>query len=322
MDFIWGQRVAASDAWLGSLTGVLVAPDTNLATHLIVKRGLLFPARSVVSISNFDHYDAEGIYLSLPITEFLNLPKLLRGDTEPNLAAKTEDTMIHLADDGKLQLKGLRLTGENHLLTHFIVAHPKRGSLLLPLETATEFRSKRIKVSIVESALIGLPMHRLDSSIKDDLLKALYQSDDVPQVDFSGIRAQVVDGVIQLRGNVRTPVVITEVEKIARAIKGCVAVDSQIASDWDINLAIASHISLKLPRLSDSVLMNTQFGMVSLEGYVSSDEDKDVIIQGVKSIAGVKGIDDLTEVRVPVPVSVEQATSSGEDVPVEEEPTS
>ncbi len=321
MDFIWGQRVASSDAWVGIITGALVAPDTNLATHLIVKRGLLFSTRSIVSISNFDHYDAEGIYLNLPIVEFLNLPKLRRGDTEPNLAAKTEDTEIHLDNGGKLQLKGLRFTGENHLLTHFIVTHPKRGNLLLPLETATEFNSRRIKVSIVQTALIELPVHRLDSGIEDDLLNALFQSDDVPQVDLGGIQAKVVDGVIQLRGNVRTPFVINEVEKLARAIRGCVAVDNQLASDWEIGLAIASYISRTLPRLSDSVIVNTQFGTVSLEGNVSSDADRDAIIQGVKSIAGVKEIEDLTEVHIPVPVTVEQTTPSGEDALIEAEPT-
>ena len=321
MDFIWGQRVASSDTWLGHLTGVLVAPDTNLATHLIVKRGLLFSRRSVVSISNFDHYDAEGIYLNLPITEFLNLPKLRRGDTEPNIAAKTEDTEIHLDDGGKLQLKGLRFTGENHMLTHFIVTHPERGNLLLPIDTATEFNSRRIKVNIVQTALTALPVHRLDSGIEDDLSKALFQSDDVPQVDLSEIQAKVVDGIIQLRGNVRTPVVVNEVEKLAHAIRGCVAVDNQLASDWEIDLAIASYISRILSRLSDSLIANTQFGKVSLEGNLSSDADRDAIIQGVKSVPGVKEIDDLTEVRIPVPVTVERTTPSDEDALIEAEPT-
>lgn len=319
MDFIWGQRVASSDAWVGSLTGVLVALDTNLATHLIVKRGLLFSTRFVVSISNFDHYDEEGIYLNLPIAEFLGLPKLRRGDVEPNLAAKTENTAIHLADGGKLQLKGLRFTAENHLLTHFVVVHPKRGNLLLPLETATEFNSRRVKVSIVETALMGLPAHRLDSSIEADLSEALYQSDEIPQVDLNEIRVEVVDGVIQLRGSVRTPLVIDETEKLARAIKGCVAVNNQLVSDWEIGLAIASYISRKLPGLSDSVIANTRFGKVSLEGSVSSDEDRDAIIQGVKSITGVKEIDDLTEVRVPV--AAEQTASSEEDASIEAGPT-
>ena len=35
MDLIWGQRVASSDAWAGSLTGVLVALDTSLVVSLI-----------------------------------------------------------------------------------------------------------------------------------------------------------------------------------------------------------------------------------------------------------------------------------------------
>ena len=321
MDLIWGQRVASSDAWAGSLTGVLVALDTSLVTHLIVKRGLLFSTRFVVSMSSFDHYDAEGIYLNLPITEFLKLPKLRRGDTEPNLAAKTEDTAIHLADGCKLQLKGLRFTGENHLLTHFIVASPEKGNLLLPLETATDFNSRRIKVSTVKTALTGLPLHRLDSSIRADLSEALYLSDEIPQVDLREIQVKVVDGIIQFQGNVRTPLVITEAEKTARAVTGCVAVDNQLVSDWEIGLAIASYISRKLPRLSDSVIASTRFGKVTLEGNVSSDEDRDTIIQGVKSITGVKEIDDLTEVRVPVSVIAEQAASPGEDASAEEEPT-
>ena len=313
MDFIWGHKVASSDGWAGRLAGVLVASEPRHATHLIVKRGLLPPTRLAVPIGSLDHCDDESIYLSLPILELLKFPKWSGSSLQSGFTALNPNTRIHLADGGSLRLRGLRVASESHLSTHLIARRPGRGNLLLPIQASDEVSASSVRLGVDAAALLELPLHRLDLNIESDLMDALGEAEQIPEVDLNEVRISVAEGVITLEGNTRTPSVNGEVERIARAVEGCVAVENRLASDWEINLAVATYISRHAPRLSNSVVVNAQFGTINLEGTVQAVEDRDTLLQGAKSIDGVRGINDLTEVHSPAPAAADPPTPAEGD---------
>ena len=320
MDLNWGKAVASTDAWAGSLDGALVALDTKRVTHLVVKRGLLFSTRFVVPVERLERWQFEGLYLDTSLAEFFVLPRLPDVESEPGRVTLGPRTRALLADGASLNLKGLRLSQTDRALTHLVVRHPGlvRRSLILPADRVTELGPGRVLVGIGKEALDTLPTYRQDHGIESDLWEALYTSEDVSDVDLKSINIRVEDGVVTLGGNVRIVSAVKEAERLARSVDGVAAVDNRVVTDWDIELAVASHISREAPRISDGVAVHTQLGTVTLEGHLPSVGDRNAF-KGISSIPGVRRVEDRTEVRPPVLVTAEEA-SPAESGSTEKEP--
>ena len=321
MDLNWGMPVASADTWVGILAEVVLAVDENRVTHITVRRGLVLSRRFIVPVRHLKRWDHEGLYLNVPVSEVLDLPKLpLEGGTGPaaNLSPRTR---IVLDDRTGLRLKGLRLERQDSSLTHLIVARPGLGrrSLLLPLDRIIELGSARIALDLETADLIGFPDYRLDRDIKGDVWEALYASEQMSQVDLKGIRVHVVDGLVALEGNVRTSSVARQAVAIAASVSGVAGTDDRLVSDWEIDLAVASYVSKQVPEYSAGIVVHTQLGTVILEGHLSSDQARDAIARGIRSIAGVRSVENLVDTPSPPPAPAPAASSAPEDGPAEED---
>ena len=296
MDLIWRTGVAATDAWAGGLEGALVALDTMRVTHLVVKRGLLLSTRFVAPFESLASGDHQGLYLDIPISEVLGLPKLRGLHEDPSQVVLTPRTDILLADGSMLRLKGLRLSQGGPSLTHLMVGRSGRVSFLLALDRVLELGTPQITVGIGHEELSNLPTYRLDQYIHEDLWEALYAAEDISDADLEGVRVQVVDGFATLEGNVRTSSAVAAAEGTAWAVSGVAGVNNRLINDWDIELAVASYISKQSPGLSGQIAVHTQLGRVILEGNLPPTSDKDKIIGGVSSIPGVLSVEYLAGV--------------------------
>ena len=330
MDLSWGRGVASTDAWIGPLDGAVVALDANRVTHLIVKRGPLFPRRYVVPIERLERWDQEGLYLGVSILEVFTMPAIRDHGGSPGTAALTPRTRVVPNDGVSLRLKGLRLTQGEHALTHLIVSHRPLGqrSLLLPADKAAGLDSRQITLGIGmgRAEIDNLPAHRLDHHIESDIWEALYASADISQVDLKGVVVHVVDGVVALEGNVRGPQAAQQAEGVVSSVSGVVGVNARLMDDRDIDLAVASYISREAPRLAADVIVHTQLGTVILQWTVPSTHVRRAMIYGIRLIPGVQVVEDRLEVRAPAPVTTAappepKAASSQEDAnPPDETP--
>ena len=120
-----------------------------------------------------------------------------------------------------------------------------------------------------------------------DLLEALQRSPDLPEVDLNEIRVSVAEGVARLEGNTRSPAVNREVERVASSVRGCVAVENRLFSDWEIDLDAASRISRYAPSLLDRVVVKSQFGVLHLEGEVHDEGERQTVTQAVRATPGI-----------------------------------
>ena len=93
MDFIWGQKVSATDGWAGRLRGVVVSPAPMRVTHLTVQRGLVMATRRSAQVGLLVGGDTESLRLGLGLVEMLALPN---ADTEPPAGAAL--TPAHVGD--------------------------------------------------------------------------------------------------------------------------------------------------------------------------------------------------------------------------------
>ena len=311
MDLIWGAGVASTDAWIATLDGAIVALDGNRVTDLVIKRGLIRPRRLAAPLERAKRCDPEGIYLSLSTPDVSALSSAGQAETDSS-AVVTSHTRVLLKDRSELRLRGLRTSREDSSLTNLMVGRtwPGRRRALVPVDAVELIGRDEIGVNIRGPELDALSSYRLDRGVEDDLWEALYTSGELSRADLSGIRLRVEDGLVALEGNVTASSVGAEIEAALIYVDGVAGVTNRLIGDWDVELAVASYISGALPKHTDGISVHTQLGTVRLEGYVSKAEDREPILEGVRSIAGVRAVEDLLDVRPPA--SPTSATTAGD----------
>jgi len=77
MEFKDGTRVYTSDGKeAGSLSRVVINPDTREVTHIVVQRGLLVKEEQVIDVDKIDSASQEKVTLHCTIDEFKEMPPL------------------------------------------------------------------------------------------------------------------------------------------------------------------------------------------------------------------------------------------------------
>jgi hypothetical protein len=77
MPLVHHARIEAVDGRLGRLDELLVDPDTDRITHLVMREGHLFGSRDVsIPISKIDEFDEYRIKLKLTKADVKNLPEI------------------------------------------------------------------------------------------------------------------------------------------------------------------------------------------------------------------------------------------------------
>ncbi len=288
MDFVWGQKVAASDGWAGRLRGVVVSPAPMRVTHLTVQRGLVMATRRSAQAGLLVGGDTESLRLGVGLVEMLALPN---ADTEPPAgAALTPRTWVATPGRERLRLRGVRVVGEIRRVTHVIARRKGAGTTLLPVSGSDELSAEGFRMAAADAEDRGPVDYRRDEEIEGDLIDALQRSAALPEVDLNEVRVSVAEGVVRLEGNTRSPDVNREVERIARSARGCVAVENRLFSDWEIDLAAASRISRYAPSLLDRVVVKSQFGVLHLEGDVHDEGERQVVTHAVRATPGILGV--------------------------------
>jgi osmotically-inducible protein OsmY len=322
MDLTWGQGVASTDAWAGSVDGVVVAVDGRVITHLIVKRGLLFARRYVVPVTHAFRWDPEGVYLNVATMDLFGFPRADGPDGQESSASLTSRTRATSADGDTLHVKGVRHHAEGYGLTHLIVKSPGRTGrrFLLPVHLVADLSPTDAPLTISEHGLDGLPTHRADAEIQNDLWEALYGAEVIPPVDLSGMRLDVSEGLVRMEGNARSSAAISDAVRIVRSTNGVGGVENRLVSDWDIDLAIAACVSSVGRDLAGTIAAHTQLGTVRLEGWAPSVESKETVVRAVASVDGVLSVEDELEVRTAVPVTSEAPPEASAPEPREPPP--
>ena len=288
MDFTWGQKVSATDGWAGRLRGVVVSPAPMRVTHLTVQRGLVMATRRSAHVGLLTGGDVESLRLGLGLVEMLALPN---SDVEPPAgAALTPRTWVITPGGERLRLHGVRVVGEIRRVTHVVARRKGAGPVLLPVSGADDLTAEGFRMTAMDAEERRPVDYRRDEEIEGDLLDALQRSAGLPEVDLNEVRVSVAEGVARLEGNTRSPDVNREVERAACSVRGCVAVENRLFSDWEIDLDAASRISRYAPSLLDRVVVKSQFGVLHLEGEFHDESERQAVTQAVRATPGILAV--------------------------------
>ncbi len=284
MDFTWGHKVSATDGWAGRLRGVVVSESPMRVTHLTVQRGLVLATRRSAQVGLLTGGDNESLRLGTGLIEMLALPN---ADSDPPAGiALTPRTWVLAPGGERLRLRGVRVIGELRRVTHVIAQQRGARPALLAVSGSDELSPEGLRMAA--DAEQRLPVdYRRDEEIEGDLIEALQRSQHLPEVDLNEVRVSVAEGVVRLEGNTRSPDINREVERAARSVRGCVAVENRLFSDWEIDLDAASRISRYAPSLLDRVVIKSQFGVLHLEGAIHDEGERQTVTQAVRATPGI-----------------------------------
>ena len=225
--------------------------------------------------------DVEGLYLDVSTTGLFEFPAGGSPEGETSSADLTSRTRAIPKDGAVHYSRGVRCDGEERHIIHLVVSCSRRTGrrLLVPEGLVADLSSASVHLTVDARELNSLPTHRADAEIQSDLWEVLYASESIPLVDLNGMR---------LEGNARSSAAISDTDRTVRSVGGVAGVDNRLVSDWDIDLAVASHVSGVAPELAGSISAYTQLGTVQMQGRVPSADARQTIIRAVASIDGVR----------------------------------
>ena len=287
MELRWGQQVAAHDAWLGSLHGVLLVKDSGAVTHLVVKRGL-GRRKSVIPVESIKKCVPEAIYTKMPLEEALQQPTLERLDDEQFIVALTPKTRVLAADGKKLKLKGVRACGQEHLVEWLVVS--SRMSLrrmLLPFDGVTEFSTGKVTLAMEASGLRAMPAYRQDPHVEADLRERLGKAYAVSQGGLKGITLTVEEGVVAFHGNVKNPCTLEELRGATRKVRGASGLLMDVRSDVDVERDIASAVAVHARANGGPLKVKSRLGHVTLLGHLPDEDKCAKLVQAATAVPGV-----------------------------------
>jgi osmotically-inducible protein OsmY len=171
-----------------------------------------------------------------------------------------------------------------------------RGTVESPAEKhEAERDAKRILAAeLVDNELQVRPLgDRKDAELRGQVLQALALDDVVP----AAVDVKVKDGVVTLSGIVRGQDQLDAAKLAASNIAGCREVVDQLTltlepNAHDVRDVIATALRRDARARAESLSIKTSHGTVTVKGKVRSWEERDTAIEAVRSLEGVRRVED------------------------------
>jgi osmotically-inducible protein OsmY len=177
-----------------------------------------------------------------------------------------------------------------------------RGTVESPVEKReAEEDAKRIPATeLVDSQLQVRPLGaRRDAELRGNVLQALALDEVVPPT----VDAKVKDGVVTLTGIVKRQDQLDAAKLVASNIAGCREVLDQMTLTLEPNAhevrgVIAAALKRNARARAESLSIKTAHGAVTVKGKVRSLEERDVAIEAVRSLEGVRRVEDHIRIEL------------------------
>jgi hypothetical protein len=150
-----------------------------------------------------------------------------------------------VCDDGPVgHVDLLLLDPATGAATHVVVRRAVLGPLgsrdvVVPLAWARSISEERIELAVGCGDLELLPEYRPDSELLDAIYQALSEDPRFQGVEFYTLHPEVVNGVVTLRGHVRTAELRAAAEAVVRGVRGVLGVNNQLVADDELSEAVA-----------------------------------------------------------------------------------
>jgi len=186
--------------------------------------------------------------------------------------------------------------------THVVVRRGLAGMLaprdiIVPLSWATRITPEEIELGVSCDEVELLPEYRPDVEILGEVYQALREDPRFEGVDFYAVHVEVDEGIVRLRGHVRTRELRQAAEELAWRVRGVLGVDNGLFADEEITQEVAKAIEGDSRVTVRDLKVTSLLGAVELEGVVSSDAEREVVAEIARRVPGVQGVNNLLRVE-------------------------
>ncbi len=189
-------------------------------------------------------------------------------------------------------------------VTHVVVRRGIAGMLaprdiIVPLSWAKSITSEEIELAVSCEEVDLLPEYRTDVEILADIYQALRDDQRFEGVDFYALHVDVDEGIVRLRGHVRTLELKQAAEEIAWRVRGVLGVDNSLVADEEIVQAVTAAITHDSRLNVRDLRVVSLLGAVDLEGKVASEQEREIAAEVARRVPGVQGVANYLEVEQP-----------------------
>lgn len=307
--FRLGTRIVCSDGEDGSLVSIGFDAAHRQLLAIGIHIGRLFSGTVYLPFARVVDATSNAITLDITGEQLAEAGKAAPTGTwlESRSVVFNADTLDH----GTLVLAAVH--SDSGELAYIVAHHLRPGrDTLLREDVITKIDPNQFTVSLPEAALQKLPLYRRDEELQAEVEKVLFELTPL-HVDFGGIALRVLDGVLYLDGNISSSLRAELVEDQVVSIRGLLEVKNRLVGD-DV---LASDVALALgrdPRIHDFPIgVYPRLGTVRLSGAVQHEQQKTIAEEIVKSIPGVRGVDNNLVIKPNTgPLSVMAPAAGGE----------
>ena len=271
---LWGTHVVTPDGRAGRVREAILAPHSSRISHVVLRRSLRRIATLPLTQAT---QEADGT-LVLPHDQKRS------GDAQPRRGSIhfSPRNVVHCGDASSLPLRGFLLDSGDNAVTS-LLAGPRGNPKVIAIDKVKNLGSGSPSATDID--MQELPTYRPAYEAQLRAEGALRDADPTGGATYQAVQVEVRDGTAYLTGNVRLPVQKADAERAVRRAPGVIDVQSDIATDQDIQIAIAEAIARAGLTRSGTVLVKSSLGRVTLTGSLASDEQ----IQQAASLAGAIG---------------------------------
>lgn len=184
-------------------------------------------------------------------------------------------------------------------LTHLVVRRPSMFArhVLVPSEHAGDIDDEYVALTLRRAELDAYPEHRTDDEITADAERALRRAEVLhDRDDFVAVHVGVVNGVIELRGYVRSEARRLEAKAIVHRIRGALDVRDYLFADEAIARAIDEVLRGDARLDAGRIHVTSRFGVVDLLGEVATRAERVLATVTARHLPGVVAVNNMLRV--------------------------
>ncbi len=300
---LWDMRIVAQDGRAGKLRGAILAPRADRISHVIVRRGFRKVVTLVLSQAT---QEADGtLVLHHSGRESAGHDEPRRGSVHFSPRSVVRGTAASV-----LPVQGFLLDHPGNAVSALLVGS-RREPLVMPVDRVKNLRSGSPSAADQERELWEFPSYRPDNEAQVLAERALRSADPTGGDTYGAVRLEVREGTAYLEGHVRLPIQKAEAEQAVRCAPGVLNVENGIATDWDIQIAIAEALAQAGLTRSGTVLVKSSLGNVTLRGNLQSPERIQQASVLAGSTVGVRAV--ASEIGIVEPPAVQEASAEQEE---------
>lgn len=276
----FGTRARFADRWCGRLAAISMDPLRRTVIALEFTSLLVRTPRRVL---------IEAVVGAAPGSIQLDeAPAIAVGDRAGVRVVANHGVVWGGEERVDATVRGVIIDRPRRSLVALIVSRWWGPRFRLPADQVTELGSRALRVQPHTPPLGRLQRYRADEDIRAEAVAAIRAERTLLARDAGAVQVSVRDGVVRIRGNVRTWLMHRGVIEAVKRVPGILAARDELVEDRGLEIAAASALASDPRTRALNLSVSAHLGEVQVAGRVPGQELAALAIAVVSAVPGVR----------------------------------